>query len=425
LALNLHAQNESEEIETEAETDTELSESKTEMENALQTGWDIDSVFDNATEEIPEETGSALISLRDKILLEATYGFIAGFAPGWEEAPWYDSKSDFDYYLGARLEALLSIDLPLTDALRVYNSFYFSIPDSAVFSIKEFFFEYNILERAFIKAGLYEIAWGISRFYPFTNLPVLVPSDDDTPGDALIARLIIPIGIGGFEFLAMTRLGYVDNFSSPQFSEFAYGTKYNLATRIADIDAGFMYHKKMPYRFFISIKTTIGNTELYSEGLIAVSQEEEHETYFSGNFGFLQDFFKGKLTLMGEIFYNGEPDVKWWRPKTDILDESTVDLYQGFNGALAFIIRPGILGMRIFTQALYSVNQESVWLIPGISISPGGITISLSVPMALGKRTDITEKGKGNYYRNNMDKYNRPFSILLGISFSKKTRFTL
>ena len=384
---------------------------------------DIDSFFNNTTEETPEDTGNAPINLRDKIMLEASYGFTAGFSPGWDEVPWYNGKREYDYILGAKMEALLSMDFSLTDELRVHNSFYFSLPDSSIFSIKEFFFEYDFRSIAFLKAGLYEIAWGISRFYPFTNLPALVPAGEEDWGNSYIIKLTIPIGIGGLDFLAMTRWGYMDDASTPQFNEFGYGIKYNLAMEAFDMDTGFLFHKELPLRFFVSLKTTLGNTEMYSEGLVAVSQESGHEVHFSGNIGLLRDFFKGSLTLTGELFYNGEPDSAWWRSKTELLDAGKVDLYQGINGAFAFVFRPGFLGMRIFAQALYTYKEESLWLIPGISIKPRGVTISVSTPMALGKRTDTGDNS--NYYRSNTDEHNRPFSIVLGINYSGKLRYTL
>jgi hypothetical protein len=317
--------------------------------------------------------------------------------------------------------ALLSLDIPLTDNLRVHNVFSFAVPEDEIFTIKEFYFEYDFWSRAYLLAGLYEIAWGISRFHPFTNLPAMVPQTTEAevkvPGDSYIARLTIPIGIGGLELLGMTRYGYVDDFSSPTFDEIAMGAKYNLAFDAADIDAGFLYHRQLPVRSFISVKTTLGNTELYSEGLVAVEQENNPDVYVSGNLGFLHDFFDRKLTVTGELYYNGEPNAAWWRSETNIMEESTVDLFEGLNSALAFVVRPGIIGMRIFAQALYTHDQESVWLVPGISVSPGGINITLSAPMALGKRS--------GYYHNNDDRDNRPFSIVLGITFNGKLRYSL
>jgi len=384
-----------------------------------------DDSFNDPSIEVIEDTPP--INLRDKITLEAAYGFTAAFVPGWNETPWSGREKEYSYRLGAKMEALLSIDLPLTEALRVHNAFYFIVPDKDVFSIKEFYFEYDFFDKVYLQAGLYEIAWGISRFYPFTNLPALVQPDNNTPGDSYIARLKIPIGIGGLEILGMTRYGYMEDKSSPTVDELAFGMKYNMAFQAADIDTGVLYYKPLPVRYFISIKTTLGNTELYTEGLVSVTKEKWPETHFSGNLGFVQDLFKGKLTLSGEVFYNGEPNAAWWRQKTDILDENVVDLYKGLNGALAFVFRPGVIGMRIFAQALYTYEQESVWLVPGISVKPGGINITLSVPMALGSRRDPNDQS--NYYRNNTDKDGRkdgrPFSIILGISFNGKLRYTI
>ena len=405
----------------------EDAEAENQMENDIQmdSNWNIDSFFNDPDVEYLEEPETKPINLRDRVLLEASYGFIAAFSPGWSEVPWYNGndKREYSYLLGARMEALLSIDLPLTEALRVHNAFYFSVPDNSIFSIYEFYFDYNIQNRAFLQAGLYEIAWGISRFYPFTNLPALVPNDNDDPGNAYIGRLRIPIGIGGLELIGMTRSGYMEDRASPTFNEFAFGMKYNMAFQLADIDTGLLYHKELPMRFFVSLKTTIQDTELYTEGLVSVSQEESHKTFFSGNVGIVKDFFNGKLTVSGEIFYNGESEAAWWRPKTEALEESVVNLYKGLNGALAFVIRPGIIGMRIFAQALYTYEERSVWLVPGISIKPGGINITLSVPMALGERRAPYDKS--NYYRNNIDEDNRPFSIILGVSLNGKLRYTL
>ncbi|MCL1814851.1 MAG: hypothetical protein FWG27_03390 [Treponema sp.] len=386
-------------------------------------GWTIDSIFDEPFTEEPEEPDDSLISFRDKFLMEAAYGFIGGFAPGWSEAPWYEEEGEYSYILGARMDALLSMKLALSDVLSVKNSFLFSVPEKDWFTLKEFYFEYNFLDVAFVQAGLCEIAWGISPFFPYTNLPSRIPTSEKT-GDAYLGRVRIPIGIGGLELLGLTRPKYLDAVNSPSINEISYGAKYNLAFEGADINAGLLYYKDMPLRFFVSLKTTLGNTELYAEGLAAVSYETWDEACFSGSFGFLKDFFKGSLTLTGEIFYNGEPDSYWWRPKTDILDEDAVDLFTGLNGAMAFIIRPGIIGMRIFGQCLYTYEKESFWLVPGISIKPGDLfTISLSAPMALGRRYDKNENR--NYYRSNGDKDDRPFSIVLGITLNRKVRYTL
>jgi hypothetical protein len=384
---------------------------------------DIDSLFDNSTVEEIEEPEDGPISIRDRIMLEAAYGFLGGFAPGLSEAPWYNEPKEDSYIIGIKMEALLSMRFSLTDNFRVKNTFSFLVPDETVFSIKEFYFEYDFFNVAFLQAGLYEISWGISQFFPFTNLPARIPAKQSA-GDAYTGRIKIPIGLGGLELLALTRHAFMSNTADPSFDELAYAMKYNLALEGIDIDTGAYYYKDLPFFFFVSLKTTLGNTELYTEGLAAVSHETWKEARFSGNAGFVHDFFRGKLTLLGEVFYNGELDSAWWRAKTEFLEQKPVDLYEGLNGALAFIIRPGIAGMRIFSQCLYSLERNSAWLVPGISITPvENFTISLSVPMALGDRCE--DGDKTTYYRNNMDQKNRPFSILLGVNFKGKVRYTL
>ncbi|MDR2313511.1 MAG: hypothetical protein LBE02_03170 [Spirochaetaceae bacterium] len=402
--------------------------------------WDIDSLFDAPQEtEIvendnmePEDT----ITLRDRVTIEASYDFVGAFSPGWSEAPWEapwnDEKNKYNYILGARIEALLSLDFNLTESLRVWNSFSFSVPDKTIFSIKEFYFDYNLQRRLYLRAGLFTIAWGISVNFPYTNLPSRVP--EKSGGDSYMAKLDIPIGIGGLQLLAMTRNSFLQDPASPKMEEIAYGIKYNLAFEKADIDAGFFYYIEMPLRGFISLKTTLGNTEIYAEGLTAIPHPEMHrdqqtgssswgETYdslrFSGSAGFLQDFFRGKLTVNGEIFFNGEKATGWYRERTEFQDAEALKFIEGFNGALNLIYRPGIIGMRLFVQCLYALDENSAQLVPGISIKPGDlITATLTVPMALGNRD-------GTYYTQNADRDNRPFSIVLLLSFGSTFKYKM
>jgi hypothetical protein len=388
--------------------------------------WDIDSLFENPPENAGADPGETeepeeplLVNLRDKVILEASYEFAAGFAPGWSEAPWYDEDGEFSYVLGVQMGALLSMDFQLLENFRVWNSFSFSVPDESIFTIKEFYFDYNLNRVVFVRAGMYETSWGISPYFPFTNLPARIP-DGSSGGQAYIGKVDIPIGIGGLEFLGMTRNNFLADSSSPSFNEIAYGMKYNLAFSGADIDAGVFYHKEMPLRFFMSLKTTVGNTELYTEALAVTPHETWEDVLFSANAGFVRDFFKGKLTASGEVFYNGERETSWWRTKTDVKEEEAVDMIEGFNTALGLIFRPGVIGMRIFCQALYSFEEHSTQLVPGISIKPGNlVTASLMVPMALGSRSS-----KG-YYRHNADKKDRPFSIMFVVTFGGSFRYSI
>jgi hypothetical protein len=385
---------------------------------------DFDSIFDNArdTEEIPDDSSEDTIldTLRDRVIVAADYNFMAGFSPGWAQAPWFDEGREFSYVLGAKMDAVLSLDFRLSESLRVWNSFSFSVPEENVFSIKEFYFDYNMNRLFYLRAGLFTIAWGISPNFPFTNLPARIPGKNSV-GDSYIGKLDIPIGIGGLQLIGMTRQGFMDDASAPKFDEIAYGFKYNLAFSGADIDAGLFYYAEMPLRFFASLKTTVVNTELYIEGLAAVSHDTWDDVRFSGSTGFIQDFFRGKLTVNGEFFYNGERGTEWWyQGKSEVNNEESSPLFGGFNTALGLIFRPGIIGMRIFCKALYAVEENSAQLIPGISIKPGDlVTVTLTVPMALGSRR--------GYYYNNVDMADtpRPFNIALLVSFQGSFRYGL
>jgi hypothetical protein len=379
------------------------------------TGENIDWIFEGGGEtgEDPDGKDDILGGTvkQSRVTLAAEYNFFGGFSPGWTEPPWY-SDGKFNYILGAKMEALLSLDFQITEHLRVWNAFYFSIPDSSVFSIKEFYFDYDISSVFFLRAGQYEINWGISTNYPYTNLPARIPAES-ARGNSYIAKADLPIGIGGLQFLIMTRQGFMEDQASPKIDEFAYGAKYNLALQRADIDMGFFYFWNMPMRFFTSLKTTIGDTELYAEALAAAPYKAPEELSFSGSAGFLRDFFGSKITLNGEIFYNGEKGLMWyWRAKADIRDAEASPFIEGWNAAANVIIRPGVLGMRIFCRCLYALDANSVQLAPGISLKPGNLlTFSLTVPMVLGSR-------ESGYYRHNMDTENRPFSIVLAASLS-------
>jgi len=377
-------------------------------------------IFNDVEAEEPAQTVIESMD-RSRVTFNVSYNFLGGVSPGWSELPWYKDEREYSYVAGAKMEALLSLDFQLSKNLRVWNSFYFSIPpdSSNLLTLKEFYFDYDYNDIIFLRAGQCEVAWGISPFYSFTNLPARIPSAI-SEGDSYIAKFDIPIGIGGLQLLGMTRYGFMEDKGSPRLNEIAFGAKYNLALQAVDMDFGLFYYKEMPLRFFTSLKTTLGKTELYVEGLAAASHETWDEVKFSGNVGIVRDFFNGKLTLGAEVFLNSERGAYWYRAKDDIRDAESNALFEGWNGALSLIIRPGVLNMRIFSRLLYSHTMFSAQLVPGISIKPGSkVTVTLTVPMALGSRD------KDSYYRHNEDTKDRPFSIVLGITLNGNFRYRI
>jgi len=378
---------------------------------------DWDSFFNDEYEVLVEEEQETTVieSMgRSRVTLNAGYNFYVGYSPGWTELPWDDIDKKFNYVLGATMEAAISLDFQLADNLRVYNSFYFSVPprSSNFLILSEFYFDYDFNKIVFLRAGQYAIAWGISPYFPFTNLPARIPTEK-SQGDSYIVKFDIPIGVGGLQVLGMTRYGFMEDAFAPKFGEIAMGVKYNLALQVVDIDVGGFYFGSMPLRFFTSVKTTLWKTELYLEALAATNHDGWDTYQFSGNIGFVRDFFSGRLTFGAEAFYNGEDISYWYREKEDIRDAESVPLYEGWNSALSFVVRPGVLDMRLFCQYLYAFDLNSTLLIPGLSFKPiKQLTVTLTVPMALGSRD------QKSYYYNNVDVQKRPFSIVLGVTVS-------
>jgi len=386
------------------------------------TNDNLENIFNSDFEDIFDQGASVTDSLnRPRITFNISFNFYSGFSPGWNQVPWYNGENEYTYLLGIMMESLISLDFQLSKNLRVYNSFYFSIPANSnnFLAMKEFYFDYDFRKIIFIRGGQDTVAWGISPFFPFTNLPSRIPAKI-SGGDSYVLKIDIPIGLGGVQLLGLTRYGFMENKTAPGFNEIAWGLKYNLALQAVDIDCGFFYFEKMPLRFFTSVKTTLGKTELYAEGLIATKNMEWDDLTFSGNIGFLRDFFNGILTIGGEVFYNGEKDAYWYRTKEDLREAESVLLFEDLNGALNVIARPGIINMRVFCQCLYAYKINSYQLIPGLSIKPmNQINVSLMVPMALGSREN------NSYYRHTIDAKNRPFSVIFLVSMGGNFRYRI
>jgi hypothetical protein len=372
-----------------------------------------------------EETGekSSVVNVLSDLVrrigfsLEAYYFFFGGIAPGFKEAPWYGGgRQDFSHGAGAGMNTGLVLDFQISKHLRVRNDFRVSLPPFD-FQLNELFFDYNLQDYAFFRAGRYSFIWGISPNYPYTNLLARVPAGSDG-GDSYFVRGNIPLGIGGLEFLAMTRTGFLANVSSPSPDEIGYGGRFNLAFTWADMDFGFFYFKKMPLRNYVSVKSTVFDTEVYAEALLSMRHDPWSEPKFSASVGFMRSFFDTKLYLNGEFYYNGESNVWWYNPETDIREAETVPFIKGYNCAFNVVYSPGFNGLHLFTRCLYAVNEKSVQLVPGLYFDPfPHIRVSMAVPMALGSRN-------GTYYTSNADKYNRPVSLVLLVSLSGSYRYS-
>ncbi|MDR2792181.1 MAG: hypothetical protein LBB61_00745 [Treponema sp.] len=461
---------------------------------------DIDSLFEekapasdtSAFSETPAEkpvvqpkppavpSASVISSLKKKgFSLNASYSFTGGVFPGWDEAPWYwDEYPEEQTFLpGLIMTSSMGLNYQLSDTLGVRSTFTFSFPGFAI-AVDSFYLDYSVNDSFFLRAGKFSYNWGISRDFPFANLLSLVPTSSqlgvgtfyvqtDKDGnikkierythsgknDTYTARLSIPIGIGGLEFVAIARDDFFNetNMKTNIQRELIYwGGKYNFAFKKADINAGFMYSEVMPLRVVLSVKTTLLNTELYAEGLAALGsgdlvvarevtkwvdsagkeqttpwteykRERKWDAHaFSGSIGFARDFFSKKLTVGSEFFYNGESDLQW-RTEADIEKGLTEPTYRGLikgsNLAVNLSFKPGWRDLRFAVKFLYGIDDNTMELVPGIRIVPfPNMAVSLAVPMALGSRD-------GYYYRHNTDTKNRPFSIALAVTFSGSHRW--
>jgi hypothetical protein len=309
------------------------------------------------------------------------------------------------------MNATIGLDIQPSRYLLVRQSFSFAIP-SPPLSIKEFFFDYNFRDKFFVKAGKFDAVWGVSPNFPFANLLARIPPDIDNPGEPYLAKLNIPVGIGGIEFIMLTRPAYID-IQSPRLENFGEGLKYNIAFQNYDFDIGFFYFERIPFRGFASMKTTLfKNVEFYTEFMANLESENWNSIGFSGSMGFTTDFFNEKLKINAEIYYNGEGDSASLR-RNNLLNDEPEDfkLFGGLNCAFNLSFRPGgIERMHIVFSNLYSFEKNSAQIIPAIAFEAAEhIELYLGVPMAAGSRDE------NSYYRHNADTNNRPFGIIMAI----------
>jgi hypothetical protein len=393
--------------------------------------WDMDTLFDAPADEGAEKSAGkgaaggnvpSALARPTGFALDASYYFHGAIAPGWNPAPWHgDSAENDDRYtrvLGLGMSTGIGLDFRISDVLRVKNAINFSYPGFELI-VEEFFFDYTIKDVVFIRAGKYEYNWGISPNFQFSNLLVRVPDDSGDYGDAIMLKADIPIGIGGLQVLALTRSANAE----PTLEEVGYGAKYNLAFPWADIDMGAFYLEAMPLRGFLSVKKTFRSTEVYAEGMASVQHPEGDadawgDLRVSANLGLVQGFFADKLTVNAEVFYNGEGETWWYRPKTDLREPEPSPFIDGWNTALNLRYKPNwFKDFRFGLQFLYAFKENTAQLVPAFTLNPlPHMAMSFAVPMALGSE-------EGTYYTHNADTKNRPFSIVLLVSISGSRSF--
>jgi len=386
--------------------------------------WDIDSIFNESAPEPPPEepqTDTDKTTIIDRLIKRqsfifgASYEFTTGIMPGWYEAPWDSTEDDRGCFINRiiKMSSSISMDAQIDNTFRVFSTIRFEIPNFG-FTLGDFFFDYNLNDVVFFRGGKYAHSWGISPNYNFTNLLARVPMGGSA-GESFIFKVDVPTGIGGFQVLALTRANLMGPSTLLMSEDFGFGGKYNLALRWADFDLGIFYQEGMALRTFLSIKTTIGKTELYTEGLTAIDVYEPSNVSGAASLGFTRDFFADRFSVNGEVFYNAERDVYFYRPETNIREAGITPFIEGLNTALNLRYKFGGKGdPRLFAQTRYAPFENSTQLIPGFTLNPlPHLELYAAVPMALGNK-------EGYYFKNTymVDTYNRPipFCVVLVVS---------
>jgi len=383
----------------------------------------LESIFNEPAAEIPEqqENNTQIISnIRKRgIDINASYEFQGAINPGWDVYPWeLNGSENFSWALGVLMRSTLDINAQISEALRVKSVFKVEIPyetKGILFTLGDFFFDYNFFDRVFLRAGKYELGWGVSPNFGFTNLLSRIAFQQDPPapssdGPSYIIKFDVPAGIGGIQLLAQTRVRIIDG-QVPTRDFIGFGGKINLAFRWADFNFGVYYQNFMATRGILSVKTSIWDTDFYSEGLVAYNNHSDNTFNFAFNLGFSKGLFNNKLDINGELFYNSEGSTYYFSPETNFHKEQTSPFPEGFNAALNILFRADeFWNMRIFTRFRY--GEESFSIIPGLRITPlPNIEVYLAVPIALGSKNGI-------YYTEskNIQGDHRPFSIVLYVS---------
>ncbi|WP_461257141.1 hypothetical protein [Treponema sp. R80B11-R83G3] len=391
--------------------------------------WDIDDIFNESAQESPKKepennkpavTVNKLIKQKG-ITFNAAYEFLAGIAPGWHELPW-PPEEDHGLYLDRyiKLNSSLTADAQIDDSLRILTVLSFEIPNFYI-KLGDFFFDYNINDIVFMRGGKYSHSWGLASNFTFTNLLARVP-DGSYNGDSFIFKTDIPTGIGGFQFLTLTRYNLMGNEPElPKLKDFGYGGKYNLALKWVDFDTGLYWQEGMPLRAFLSIKTTLWKTELYSEGLIAI-KNDPFDISGAASFGFTKELFNNKFSINGEVFYNAEEKSWIYTPETYIADADVILFKEKLNIAFNLNYKfGGKTNPSLFTQMCYAPFEDSMQLIPGFKITPlSHIEFYLAVPMTLGSK-------EGYYYKNAYTTDNKgvtiPFCVILFVKMTGNMQF--
>ena len=387
---------------------------------------------DSDSEESAKDEGDLLSELEKKpgFTFTARYNFRAGYTLDWNFRPW-EWKSTTDHVVRnkaiAGLNSTFSFDVQLTPELEVTQKIDIGFADFRP-DMREFYADYRIGNEVFFRLGLQGLSWGRSRSYPFTNIVSRTPPGEGG-GDMYAIKMNVPVGIGGIETVALTRKSFVDDFDDPSISDIGIGAKYNLALPAADIDIGTFFHRKLKYRSFYSVKTTLfDRLEVYQEGMLGVDLQENYAGMSfaevlesldgSASIGFYDDYINNRLKVNVEYFFNGETAGNAF-DLDDELDEEEEEpspFIYGHNTALTLSYKPGSSSLRLGARYKHNFNEQTGYLAPGLTFSPlPDVRVSIAAPMVVGGKN-------GAYYQDNKNKL---FRLALDVKIGEKYQHTV
>ena len=375
----------------------------------LDPNTDVDDLFaapelepEPEPEQPTEEEAAPLVDIvrGSSVTLSGDFLFNIGYTAGYTSVPWIPggatgggggtgSSSTFSGFTQGAVtdsKSAMSLNFRIAPIFRIYLTFQFSFPTFKS-EIGEFFADYSFKDVVYMKAGRFNINWGISRYHPFTNLTARLPLsylshlDLNEPlhdADSYGLRLNIPVGTGGFELVGFTRNGFMDNPYHPAKDEIGWGGTYNLAIPAFDLTVGSFYHKQLNLRTFASVSTTLFDAvDFYTEGVFAYNLNNGDMTY-GANAGFLYGLFKQQVQLSAEYYYNTETE------ELNVKDNEFPLIY-GHNIAAGIAYSPKNSKFKTYARVNYSVNENSGLFIPGFSWNAlPFFTITTIVPVIFG-----------------------------------------
>ncbi len=210
---------------------------------------DIDSLFNNPEDIVNESTEEEIDVIQDLIEKEnfqfsTNVNIFMGYSPGWEYLPWIQDNNEDPVFTDSALMGMsskMTFDAQIGDNFRFLQSYTVAYPDYEP-GVSEFFADFDLDDMVYFRIGRQNLTWGISRYYPFTNLPARIPdnfginnSNSLDDNDSFAVKMDIPIGIGGAQGLIYMRNGFFYDPTYPSMNEIGWGSYYNLALKQADI----------------------------------------------------------------------------------------------------------------------------------------------------------------------------------------------